>query len=230
MSSKSDRRDSSIVSRRTFARLGGDSDRGAQVVSVIPATPVPKPTGRTTRTKSVWSPRAVSSSTNRPRSSRCTTSPGWISQSRWDRPTRGRGRFPGRFPVGYLEQLPGVEFDRDGTFALQEEGDADVEVFYELGLDLHLIDPYTAENYFALDWDDVDELEANVAPFIGSWIRRPQFTDDHPHYDLWEVYDEAAQVFQVQERGEAFRDLHAEMLEEIRAELPPVEERPTVGI
>ena len=137
--------------------------------------------------------------------------------------------FPGRFPVAYIDQLPGVEFDRDDMFALQEDGDADIEVFYELDLDLHLIDPYSAENYFAIDWSGVEELEQNVAPFLGSWIRRPQYTEDHPHYDLWEVYDIAAEVFQVQERGEAFRELHGEMLEEILAELPPIEERPTVG-
>ena len=137
--------------------------------------------------------------------------------------------FPGRFPVQYVDQLPGLEFDRDDVFPLQEDGDADIEVFYERDVDLHMIDPHSAENYFALDWDGVEELEENVAPFLGSWLRRPQYTDEHPHYDLWEAYDRAAGIFQVEERGEAFRELHNEMLNEILAELPPVEERPSVG-
>jgi len=137
--------------------------------------------------------------------------------------------FPSTFPTGYADQLPGVSFDPSGVTGLVEEGEPDKEVFYELDVDIHLVDHNVAMEYFALDESDIEELEANVAPFHGSWMRRQDYTDEYPYYGLYEGLDRYAEVFQVEPRGEAFRQLHDEVVVRVRERLPPVDERPSVA-
>ncbi|WP_277552956.1 ABC transporter substrate-binding protein [Halobaculum limi] len=137
--------------------------------------------------------------------------------------------FPSTFPTQYYDQIPGVSVEMDGVTALSEDGTPDKELFYELDVDAHLIGHHPAMEYFELDESDLAELEENVAPFHGSWMRRPDYTDGHPYYGLYEGLDKYADVFQTQERGDAFRTMHDELVAEITAELPPVEERPTVA-
>lgn len=134
-----------------------------------------------------------------------------------------------RWPTEYLDQLPGVSFDDGDLVGLMEGEQPDKELFYELDVDIHLIDHHTAQGYFEFSEDDVAELEENVAPFHGSWMRRPQWTDEHPYYDLYEGLNKYAEVFRAEPRGEAFARFHAEMLESIRSRLPPVEARPSIG-
>jgi iron complex transport system substrate-binding protein len=136
--------------------------------------------------------------------------------------------FPETFPTAYLDQLPGVEFDPSDVTALSDDA-LDKELFYELDVDLHLVDPNAAKEYFMLDESDLAELSESVAPFLGSWIRRPDYTDGHPYYGLYEAVDKAAQVFQVESKGAAFGEFHDSLVETIGAELPPVEERPSVA-
>jgi len=133
------------------------------------------------------------------------------------------------YPTEYLEQLPGVSFDGSNLTALLDDGAPDKELFYQLDVDIHLIDHYTAQGYFEFSEDDVAELEDNIAPFHGSWMRRPQWTDEHPHYDLYEGLNKFAEVFQAEERGQAFEEYYNEMVADITSQLPPVEDRPSVG-
>jgi iron complex transport system substrate-binding protein len=72
-------------------------------------------------------------------------------------------------------------------------------------------------------------LETQVAPFHGSWMRRQDYTDQYPHYELYEGLDKYAEVFQVEPRGDAFRSLHDEVVQDVRSRLPPVEDRPSVA-
>ncbi|PSP81900.1 ferrichrome ABC transporter substrate-binding protein [Halobacteriales archaeon QS_1_68_17] len=137
--------------------------------------------------------------------------------------------FPSTFPTEYVDQIPGVSFDPSNVVALNEDGTPDKEVFYELGADVHLVDHNVAMEYFGLDESDIEELEANVGPFHGSWMRRQDYTDAYPHYELYEGLDKYAEVFQVKSRGRAFRELHDEIVESVRSQLPPVEERPSVA-
>jgi iron complex transport system substrate-binding protein len=137
--------------------------------------------------------------------------------------------FPSTFPTSYFDQLPGVEVDLEDVVALNEGGTPDKEVFYELDVDVHLVGHHPAMEYFGLDETDLEELEENVAPFHGSWMRRPDYTDGHPYYGLYEGLDRYAEVFQTQARGEAFRTVHDDLVERIRAELPPAEQRPSVA-
>lgn len=137
--------------------------------------------------------------------------------------------FPSTFPTAYYDQLPGVSADLSDVTALSEDGTPDKELFYELDVDVHLVGHHPAMEYFELDESDLAELESNVAPFHGSWMRRPDYTDGHPYYGLYEGLDKYAEVFQTQARGDAFRELHDELVADITAELPPAEERPSVA-
>jgi iron complex transport system substrate-binding protein len=137
--------------------------------------------------------------------------------------------FPSTFPVEYLDQLPGISFDPSGVTTLGEGDSVDKEVFYEMDADLHLVDPNSAKQYFGLDDADIEELTNNVAPFFGSWMRRPQFDENYPYHELYEGFDRVAQVFQVTSRGDAFDRFHQQLVEEVRSRFPPVEERPSIG-
>lgn len=137
--------------------------------------------------------------------------------------------YPSTFPTGYYGQLPGVSVDMSGVTPTNEDGTPDKELFYELDVDIHLVGHHPAMEYYELDESDISELEENVAPFHGSWMRRPDYTDGHPYYGLYEGLDKYAEVFKTQARGEAFRQLHAELVDEVTSEFPPVEERPSVA-
>jgi len=137
--------------------------------------------------------------------------------------------FPSTFPTQYLDQLPDVSFDQSDVVGLNESGTPDKEVFYELDVDIHLVDHNVATEYFGLDEPDIEELENNVAPFHGSWMRRQDYTEEYPYYELYEGLDKYAEVFQVEPRGDAFRSLHDEVVENVRSRLPPVEDRPSVA-
>ena len=122
-----------------------------------------------------------------------------------------------------------MSFAPSGIETLGEGDSVDKEEFYEMSADLHLVDPNSAMQYFVLEASDIEELAENVAPFLGSWMRRPQFNEQYPYYELYEGSDRVAQVFQVAPRGEAFSELHREFVEEVRSRLPPVDERPSIG-
>jgi len=137
--------------------------------------------------------------------------------------------FPSTFPTEYLDQIPNVSFDPSTVTALNEDGTPDKELFYELDVDIHLVDHNVAMEYFGLDEADVEELEDNVAPFHGSWMRRQDYSEEYPYYGLYEGLDRYAEVFQVEPRGDAFRTLHDEVVQNVRSRLPPVEDRPSVA-
>ena len=138
--------------------------------------------------------------------------------------------FPSTFPTSYFDQLPGVEVDLEDVVALNEGGTPDKEVFYELDVDVHLVGHHPAMEYFGLDETDLEELEENVAPFHGSWMRRPDYTDGHPYYGLYEGLDRYAEVFQTQARGEAFRTVHDDLVAEVESRLPALDERPNAAL
>jgi len=135
------------------------------------------------------------------------------------------------FPFEYFDRLPGVDISVDNVTDFFPEGSnsADKEIFYEVDPDLNLIDPTVAKNYLSLDDSDIEEISQNVAPFFGSWMRRPQFSEAYPYYTLYEGTERIAAVFQQEARYTALKSVHDELRAEIRSRLPPVEERPTFG-
>ncbi|MEY7849970.1 ABC transporter substrate-binding protein [Natrarchaeobius sp. A-rgal3] len=135
-------------------------------------------------------------------------------------------------PTEFLEQLPDVSIDPAEITQLRQGGEYDKEVFYEIDADLHLIDPNNAKHYFDFDEEDIAELETAVAPWLGSFIRRPQeeIGPGYPHYTLYEAFEKVSEVFREHERYEAIAAIHNEMRSRIEAERPPADERPNVGL
>jgi ABC-type Fe3+-hydroxamate transport system substrate-binding protein len=126
-----------------------------------------------------------------------------------------------------------VSLDTGELTKLYDDG-VDKEVFYELEGDVHHIDPVWFTSWSGLDESDVEELESNVAPFFANSHSRtniaPDSASDSQFYTIWELVDRYAQAYQVPERGAELEAIRDEMLADIRAELPPQEERPRVVV
>jgi iron complex transport system substrate-binding protein len=140
--------------------------------------------------------------------------------------------FTENWPLAFYEQLPGVDVAFDDVPQLMGESGIDKEVFYEMDADVHLLDP----NFIGLlddDWEqaDFEEIATNVGPVVGNSIRRRnEDWHDYRYYSLYEAFEKIAQVFQQRERYEALRAVHDDLLSEVRSDLPPEEDRPTVGL
>ena len=124
------------------------------------------------------------------------------------------------------DELPGVDVSE------QVEENPEVrtkEEFYELENDVHLYDPEMLIHWFDWSQDDVDEIHDRLAPLFGNLIfRRSDDWHEHRYYTLYEAFEKVAEVFQEQERYNAFKELHDDYISNIRSELPPEEDRPTV--
>ncbi|WP_323174199.1 ABC transporter substrate-binding protein [Natrialba sp. PRR66] len=136
------------------------------------------------------------------------------------------------WPSAFYDALPGVDVSFDDVPQLMSEGGIDKETFYDLQSDVHLFDP----NFISVlddSWEsaDFDEVSTGIGPIVGNSIRRRgDDWHDYPYYSLYEAFDVIADVFQQRERYEALNEIHESLLSEIRSELPPNEERPTVGL
>lgn len=135
-------------------------------------------------------------------------------------------------PSDMLAELPGVTVDPADITPLRRDGTYDKEVFYEIDADLHLIDPNNAKHYFEMDEADIEEIETNVAPWLGSFIRRPQESigPGYPHYTLYEAFEKVSQVFREERRFDALSRIHSDLLTRIAEDRPPAEECPSVGL
>jgi len=140
--------------------------------------------------------------------------------------------FTENWPLAFYDHLPGVDVSFDGVTQLMGESGLDKEAFYELGCDVHLFDPnHLARLADGMDVADFEEVAANVGPVVGNSIRRRGGDwHDYRYYSLYEAFENVAQVFQERERYEALKAVHDDLLSTIRADLPPADERPTVGL
>ncbi|GAA0272473.1 ABC transporter substrate-binding protein [Halobacterium noricense] len=139
-----------------------------------------------------------------------------------------------RAPRKMYDILPDVTFDEEEITALASgsESGYDKENFYAADPDVNLIDPRSLSRF--TDWDDADiqEIEDATGPFVASEIR---FGPTHPfgpqqdtYYELYDVFEKVATVFQRQQRYQQWVSLHDEFLSNIESELPPEDERPSV--
>lgn len=144
----------------------------------------------------------------------------------------------GRTLDAYYNRLDGVSFDREGLVQLNEGTggiSVDIEQFYELDSDLHLVDPALIVSFDGWNVDDIEELKTQVAPFFGNEYSRNNsqptepYRDDYEYYTLWEIAEKVAQVFDARQRYDALAAVHDEMRTDIEANLPPEDERPTVA-
>ncbi len=132
-----------------------------------------------------------------------------------------------RFANEAFEGLPGVEFDADEIIELVDDG-VNKELFYKMDADVHFIDPHLLRLWYDWDQGDVDEVKQNLGPFFGNFIRRHSDDwHDYRYYTLYEAFELMAEVFQAQDRYQAFVELHERMLDSIEEHLPPAEQRPT---
>ncbi|AHG01566.1 ferrichrome-binding protein (plasmid) [Halostagnicola larsenii XH-48] len=138
----------------------------------------------------------------------------------------------------YYDGLEGVSFDPSGLEQLNTgSGDImiDKELFYELESDLHLVDPCFVVSMDGWEQSDINEVERNLAPWFGNILSREhadppeECQDDYEYYTLWELAENVAGVFQEEDRYEQLSTVHDELLNTIESNLPPEEERPTVG-
>ncbi|WP_226482835.1 ABC transporter substrate-binding protein [Natrinema amylolyticum] len=132
-----------------------------------------------------------------------------------------------RYYTYVYDELPDVTIDRDVIEQYPEVRTK--EEFYELESDVHLYDPQMLVNWFDWSEGDVDEIATNVAPFVGNLIfRRSDNWHDYRYYTLYEAFEKVAEVFQQQDRYEAFSELHTEFITSIQERLPPSDDRPEV--
>jgi iron complex transport system substrate-binding protein len=135
-------------------------------------------------------------------------------------------------PTDMLAQLPEVSIDTGQITPLRQNGEYDKEIFYDIDAELHLIDPNNAKVYFEFSEADIEEVSNNIAPWLGSFIRRPQenIGPDYPHYTLYEAFEKVGAAFREQQRYEAFAAVHDDLLTTITEQLPPEADRPSVGL
>lgn len=137
--------------------------------------------------------------------------------------------FAARYHTDAYDELDGVGVNKDDMTELISENGIDKEIFYELGSDLHFIDPnwLTQNPFFGLEETDIDELTENQAPFVGNVIfRRTDTWHTYRYYTMYEAFEKVAAVYQERERYEAFRALHDDYVARVQAKLPPADDRP----
>ncbi|MFH5843372.1 ABC transporter substrate-binding protein [Haladaptatus sp. CMAA 1909] len=138
----------------------------------------------------------------------------------------------------YYKRLDGVSFGREGLTQLNTGSggvNIDKELFYELDSDLHMVDPALVLSFDGWKKSDIDEIEEKIAPWFGNTYSRQHsqppkaYRDNYEYYTLWEIAEKVAAVFRERERYEALASVHDDLLERIESNLPPKNERPTVG-
>ena len=137
-----------------------------------------------------------------------------------------------RYHTQYYDEIDGVSVDKEGMRNLYSDG-VDKELFYELGADVHVMDPNFLLNRFS-GWEqaDVDEIEENVGPFFGNSIfsRGYGWHEDYQYYSLYEAFEKLSQVFQEGERYEAMVEIHEEFQSNVEGVVPAEGERPSVAV
>jgi iron complex transport system substrate-binding protein len=133
------------------------------------------------------------------------------------------------FPKRLFDRLPGFETDLSGVSNLFPGGadTADKEILYELDPDLNVVDPYVAKDYLGFDESDITDVGENVAPFFGSFMRRPQYTENHPYSSLYEGTERIARAFGEEERFADLEAFHDDVRSRIQERLPPATDRPS---
>ncbi|MXR19247.1 ABC transporter substrate-binding protein [Halobacterium bonnevillei] len=126
----------------------------------------------------------------------------------------------GRFHSHVYDELDGVDADESEMVDLIEQG-ISRETLLNLDPDLFLVDPNWLTNVFELSSEDVEFLEERAAPFLGNTIfRRTDAWHDYDYYTLYEAFEKVSQVVQEQERYEAFKSYHDDVVDRIAADVP----------
>ena len=139
-----------------------------------------------------------------------------------------------RWHTNYYDEIPDVSVDKSDTISLYQDG-ISKERFYALeqehGIDVQVYDPNFLINRFGWKQADVDEIANGVAPILGNSIFSQTYPwHDYRYYSLYEAFEKVAQVFQQQERYEAFASLHQEFQSNLDFVPTSDSERPRIAI
>ncbi|ELZ33983.1 ferrichrome-binding protein [Halogeometricum pallidum JCM 14848] len=138
-----------------------------------------------------------------------------------------------RYHTQYYDEIPNVSVDKSGMVDLYSDG-VSKEVFYQLDGDVHVIDPnFLLNRYKGWEQADVDEISQKVAPFFGNSIfsRGYEWHKDYPYLTLYEAFEKLSQVFQRQDRYEAFSSLHEQFQSNVASVVPSAKsDRPAVAV
>ncbi|AUV80671.1 Fe3+-hydroxamate ABC transporter substrate-binding protein [Salinigranum rubrum] len=138
---------------------------------------------------------------------------------------------PSRYHTRYYDEIPGVSVDASGIRELWGEGGVGKEQFYELDADVHVADPNFLLNRGQWAESDIDEIAEQVGPFFGNSIfSRGYAWHDYEYYTLYEAFGKLAQVFQREDRYEAFASLHEEFQTSLASAVPAEGERPSAAV
>jgi len=136
----------------------------------------------------------------------------------------------------FFDHFDGVTFEADGLTELFSNGSFDKEVLYELDSDIHLMDPAWLSTFDGWSRDDTGEIRGTVGPWFANRYSREhtsppeEWAEGYQYYTIWEITEKVAQVFQEEARFEALQEVYDEAYATLRSNLPPAEERPTVGL
>ena len=141
---------------------------------------------------------------------------------------------PERYHTQYYDGIPGVSVDTSGmTRLFGDGGGVSKETYYQLDGDIHIQDPNFLLNR-AKGWkrSDIDEITQNVAPFLGNtgFSQGYAWHEDYRYYSLYEAFGKLAEVFEREQRYEAFAKLHDGFQSRLSEVVPPKGERPAAAV
>ncbi|WP_254522061.1 ABC transporter substrate-binding protein [Natrinema caseinilyticum] len=139
----------------------------------------------------------------------------------------------GRYHTQYYDDIPDVSVDESDTKSLWGD-ELTAEEFLTLSED---VDVFVNDPNFIIgrtdDWDrdDIDRIEATGTPFFGNSIFSTGYEwHDYEYLTLLEAFEKLSQVFQEQERYDAFEKVHEDLQSNVADIVPPEGQRPTVAI
>jgi len=136
----------------------------------------------------------------------------------------------------FFDHLDGVDFETGGLTQLFSNGSFDKEILYELDSDVHLMDPAWLSAFDNWSKADTEEIRENVGPWFANRYSREHtqppagWRESYRYYTIWEITEKVSQVFGEPARYEALKDEYEKLYGHVRANLPPENERPTVGL
>lgn len=134
---------------------------------------------------------------------------------------------------GFLFEPFGLDVPPEEELSQLSTTNWDKELFFELDPDVILIDPnYMHKTGWDDSWDrsDTEELREQVAPFFGNNILRRREFHDYKLHSLYGALERLAELFQEQERYQAFKEVHEEVQQTVADRLPPADERPSAAM
>ncbi|WP_459191650.1 ABC transporter substrate-binding protein [Halosimplex sp. J119] len=138
-----------------------------------------------------------------------------------------------RYHTQYYDEIPGVSVDKSDMVSLSKSGTVGKEQFFEFDADVHVIDPnFLMNRYKGWEQGDIDEISEQVGPFFGNSIFSTGYPwhRDYRYYSMMEAFEKLAQVFQQQDRYEAFEAVHEEFQTNLAPVVPGRSERPEAAV